>query len=66
MFFRGDFLPATDMRNVNWIEQIYRAFAVGCMLYAVTVVANTARAAEPDCVYSQVRAEAPVPGAPAR
>ena len=43
------------MRNVNWKEQVCRAIAVGCMLYAVTIIADTARAAEVGCVCVQVK-----------
>ena len=37
------------MRNINWKEQVCRAVAVVCMQYAVTIIADTARAAAIGC-----------------
>lgn len=48
------------MRKVNWKEQVCRAIAVGCMLYAVTIVADTARAAEIGCACVQPALQAAV------
>ena len=48
------------MRKVNWKEQVCRAIAVGCMLYAVTIVADTARAAEVGCACMQAEPHAAV------
>ena len=48
------------MRKVNWKEQVCRAIAVGCMLYAVTIVADTARAAEVGCVCAQAESHGAV------
>ena len=48
------------MRNVNWKEQVCRAIAVACMLYAVTIIADTARAAEVGCACVQSEPDATV------
>lgn len=57
---RGGSSPTIDMRNVNWKEQVCRAIAVGCMLYAVTIIADTARAAEVGCACFPVEPHAAV------
>ena len=46
------------MRKFNWKEQACRAIAVGCMLYAVTIIADTARAAEVGCACVQAESHA--------
>lgn len=35
------------MPTNKYVKQIYRALVVGCMVYAVTLIADTAAAAEP-------------------
>lgn len=35
------------MQTNKYVKQIYRALVVGCMVYAVTLIADTAAAAEP-------------------
>ncbi len=35
------------MQTKKYIQQLYRALVVGCMVYAVTLIADTAAAAEP-------------------
>ena len=35
------------MQTKKYVQQIYRALVVGCMIYAVTLIADTAAAAEP-------------------
>jgi hypothetical protein len=57
---RGGSSSAIDMRKVNWKEQVCRAIAVGCMLYAVTIIADTARAAEVGCACVQAEPHAAV------
>ncbi len=34
------------MQTKNYIQQLYRALVIGCMVYAVTLIADTAAAAE--------------------
>jgi hypothetical protein len=39
------------MRIQTYLQQIYRALAIGCMVYAVTLIADTAVAAEQPAAY---------------
>ena len=56
----GGSSSAIDMRNINWKEQVCRAVAVVCMLYAVTIIADTARAAAIGCACVQAEPDAAV------
>jgi len=34
------------MQTKKYVQQLYRAIVIGCMIYAVTLIADTAAAAE--------------------
>jgi len=38
------------MQTKKYVQQFYRALVIGCMIYAVTLIADTAAAAEPTSV----------------
>ena len=40
------------MRIQTYLQPFFRAMAIGCMIYAVTLIADTAAAAEQPCVQS--------------
>ena len=37
------------MRIQTYLQPFYRALAISCMIYAVTLIANTAAAAQQPC-----------------